>query len=1062
MSGPPQSRPSPRRASARYPGCSPRRALARSGLAPSSRVRAALFYGAAADLICVQRSCCLPSFFFGFIPRLSLSLSRSLSLSLSLSLCLSVCLSLLPSPSSPSLSRPAPPLHHAPDAPLIPVPVSSRLIAMGRMSRFAFPLSGRKAAQRDADDAASSASDWTRRYDHAPSLPPSKASRLLGTVASSSRLRPPPPDHSPTYVSITVSEADHDDDDLIQSAALAVNDGVDPVPAPRPAMFARPSSTLLPAALEPTATCSPSQDSGHIGRLRHQMSSSTMQSHYDASSSPLSISQQTSASAVRDHGLRKGYPSVTCLHAQSAPSTADDASSHHSHDTANEPSKKKPARLDLSSLFPRPKANGRNDRNALLSPSKLVSSPAALSATSDTFRPKASTKLTKQRRLEPQPVEHPPPRVVVQRDPFDNAKVNVRRPPRGIQHWWDGLGDDSDASDGGTEAALAPALAASASRPNTAPASKDVVRTTLRPSASVPNTQQDVHRHVAHNKHPTVASASQHSVHSLRSHVSNVSAKTKESAFAHCNLHDSSVLSMSSGEEDESGDEASAATDYDGEIQIGKAHTMDFRPQSRWTRADNRSSMRPPSVSKASLRSVSTNAATIEVMYSPEVASPTVPRPNFSRKSFHSRQSSTATDGPLRSRGSSVGQIHPLARPPSAASSGVRSILTTRSEPRPRTDQHKLMAVTEEEKALLEMMRRKREAMGKTSGAGTPKLAEEMDSPSLSHRSESSVLKASARPSASRMSSLVSMGSFSASTTASRKSLLDAALPPLPNSRGKAPRNSARESVSAPRLRIDTPSMDLDSRSNSDSKCSNTPSSLSQRRSPTLELSDIGILSSPSRTPVASLVSPTTASHPSPPASPITPSLPQGTADFQVKVAGSEPSFTEDDDGMPGFVGVLDLLDKAKTADATARPRSHSRRRTASSGAAVTLPADASRPESLVSAPQALAGSHHGRAVLPKDVRTKPSAMQREQAWRASVRERAASPPESNSSRSDGRFGRNVGSHARESARPHGRARQHADAGAVHPRASVSEDVLAAWGSLGGLRGFPGGAVVGL
>ncbi len=57
--------------------------------------------------------------------------------------------------------------------------------------------------------------------------------------------------------------------------------------------------------------CEPSSaSSGHSNRLKTHDSSSTLHSHYDASRTPLSVSQQTSDSSRRDFALRKGLPTV--------------------------------------------------------------------------------------------------------------------------------------------------------------------------------------------------------------------------------------------------------------------------------------------------------------------------------------------------------------------------------------------------------------------------------------------------------------------------------------------------------------------------------------------------------------------------------------------------------------------------------------------------------------------------------------------------------------------------------------------------------------------------------
>ncbi|GME22713.1 hypothetical protein GTA08_BOTSDO11657 [Neofusicoccum parvum] len=333
---------------------------------------------------------------------------------------------------------------------------------MGRSSKFAFPLPGRRAqAERDA------------RLERVPTpdydFPqPSKAERLLGTglpgrrTGSAASASSFPRNNSVTpsletkksYMSITLSEAS-------QEAASR-----------RKGSPATDESLLVPPHPRFHQDFSRSKDrSGSVTssmyskQLNSQGSSSTLRSHYDAQRQPLYVSQQTSMSAVRDGGLRKGHPSVyssssRSIDQESIPgsvwSAGVDSTSVSSGSGAGK-KKKIPARLDLSKLFPKtPKAKENNDQH-LLSPTKFVSSPVPMSSTSTHFpRPLTSPTTSYSNRNRAPSVTSTKTsdtlregRAQAAKDranntPFDNAKVNRRRPPPGIQHWFEGLSDDDE------------------------------------------------------------------------------------------------------------------------------------------------------------------------------------------------------------------------------------------------------------------------------------------------------------------------------------------------------------------------------------------------------------------------------------------------------------------------------------------------------------------------------------------------------------------------------------------------------------------------------------------
>ncbi|KAF2036726.1 hypothetical protein EK21DRAFT_52139, partial [Setomelanomma holmii] len=332
-------------------------------------------------------------------------------------------------------------------------------------------------------------------------------------------------------------------------------------------------------------------------RLQPQTSNSTIRSHYDAKSSPLAISQQTSDSAVRDMALRRGKPQVVTdgsygyAASPVSPVILDE-------NRRKEQRKSKPARLDLSKLFPRPRAGeGPHHSNALLSPTKMVNSPAAMSTMSDYQFPRPMTReptpnprgQVKLKTTSRQPVQIPPtpssPVRKFKRDEYDNAKVHVRRPPKGVQHWFDALDEDSDEA---IEANNVPMYAPRAIRPNVVP--KVPVRKTslgrLAPeTASQPASRLQQRTSTARNdtfSHEDLVDVTRLT---SPSQLSLQSTKTKESALSKTNLQDLSVLSFSSSEDEDEGIRSHARriavrksldiNDDAGEIVIGQAQALE-------------------------------------------------------------------------------------------------------------------------------------------------------------------------------------------------------------------------------------------------------------------------------------------------------------------------------------------------------------------------------------------------------------------------------------------------------------------------------------------------------
>ncbi|KAF1998308.1 hypothetical protein P154DRAFT_524218 [Amniculicola lignicola CBS 123094] len=982
---------------------------------------------------------------------------------------------------------------------------------MGRGPKFSFPLPGRSKREKEKERnkldndntlstpsiSLSQAPEWSPRPDSNHSY--SKAERLLGTTglsyrpSSRSQTSPLP---SPGYMTITVSESSFGSDFTDRASTAAVEDNAYHS-GTRLGMVGRPSSNILGSVYNEDGR-RPSNGSTVSRQVHPKGSNSTLRSYYDAQTSPLAISQQTSASAVRDMALRKGKPPVVNGQSQ------DGFDSRHLspnalYDTKKQPRKSKPARLDLSKLFPKPRANGDpGNMGALLSPSKLVNSPSAMSTTSEYF-PRPMTreptptldgpvKLTKtakrqQASSSPQPQRSSSPVRKFKRDTYDSAKINVRRPPRGVQHWFDALGEDSDEDlDEDRPSVVVPKpVHPHGYRP---PPRTSSLGKLLQDAATPPH--QNLHpqypgsRKESAGPNPFAShSLNSPSQYSMQSQASLSSSRTKESAFSKSNLQDSSVLSMSSSEDEGEPEKPTSRQfvvrdsidDVDDEIIIGKAQAFEVRPRNHGRR---------PSEGKLSVLSTSTNAQTIEVMYSPEQTfspSPAFASKYSSRRSSHVRQPSVIHEHEQPRPATSS------ARPKSPSATSVLSARTSKSEPR-SADGHKLMEVTAEEEALLEMMRKKRAAMAKHSFVEGYKTAIKLEET----RQRTPPEGVDPRTSAFLAAESPSGSPARIANVAPRHSAARPMSPFLlsPSTRGRTAKSGQDLDVGTSILR-DSSSCESYRAPAPTSERRPSPSGLSRQLSPSA-FSPLDMFPFPGApTPTeASIASPTTTDHASPLPSPVTPGLRHGEADVNVKVATSEPSCDGIDDVAVAETGVIEPPSGSIMKSGEQRNSQmviHQRRRTASSGADVsfsppilespTLPRKTKSALLLNSlyavapndpAPDPRTALPPPNTVLPTippkssrrsvnlSVNTLGGARSRQSSFGSSRTSRTSSPalagPGDRRSRvsSSVSRGNSINSVKRESSA----------VGTSSTRCSVSEDVLAAWGNLGGWRDIGG------
>jgi hypothetical protein len=926
--------------------------------------------------------------------------------------------------------------------------------------KFSFPLPRRsrtKVEDTHNDDdlrsipSTTSVHEWPLRHEDSSS----KAHRVLGTSDALYRSTSGQTSisASPGYMSITVSEASFGSqiDDRNSAIGTATDNGGYPK---RPGMSKRPSSNIL--GLTYTGGSRQGSDNSSVShRLHPQTSTSTLRSHYDAKNSPSYISQQTSDSAVRDRALRRGHPPVLTDNGYSGHEASPLSPIIQEEARKKEYRKSKPARLDLSKLFPKPRGvEGHQYGNALLSPTKMVNSPAAMSINSEYFPrpmtreptpqihegPKKLQKAARQHKSAMRPPTSPVRRF--RRDEYDNAKVHVRRPPRGVEHWFDALDEDSDGSAEDTQHVYAPTV----DRPNVpapvrGPIGNQPSRERLishydpRSQESTPAYKKDTFtlEDIVDITHLT--SPSQFSVDTHRSHASS---KNKESTLSKNNLQDSSVLSFSSSEDEIDGGRSRArrvpvrksleTADYTGEIVIGQAQAYEVRPHHQKHQSSGR----------MSTLSTSTNAATIEVMYTPE---PPFPSYHYPRSSMHSgsRRSSHARQPSVIHEVEDPRPRTAVNMPLSPTAKSVMSARTSASAPQPQAHpdgSHKLMEVTAEEEALLEMMRKKRAAMNKQSTlprVERPEHDQRLKTPLEAPRRTSGFLSMSLESSPVRV----------VEAKTKQRAPANAPSPLLLPPRGRSGSKADHEgNVTMSQLRDSSTSDTWSDRHHSPPNQARLPHYL-----PTPSVfSPLDLFPPPSPTLAASVASPTTAGHPSPIPSPITPGYSMGGKDIAVKVASSDTSNETED---------VSLLDIGAPSESTGKPSpSHRRRRTASSDAEISFPAPPSSTSFRDLSSVSEASSSRPPSIIEPPVPKIPRKVPRhisELALSASSNSRSRqSSVHSTGSRTSNY---SVASSYLTGGGEKGRSRHLSPAGRSmrrEERDSVCDDVLAAWGSLGG------------
>lgn len=272
----------------------------------------------------------------------------------------------------------------------------------------------------------------------------------------------------PSFMSVTL--ADLDNDSLKAGGARPQPGMHTPSDISRPptqTLRRQGSSPLLGARQLENSTDADYFSLPPLSQAHRVESSSTLRSYYDKTKSPLSISQQTSASSARDMALRKGFPQISSplshtvddsvkapeptiitKHTRniSSGSKGSQASKASARSKATTTRRRRPSIIDNPAVYP----DTPRGFQAFTPPQALTSSsrpnpispgPHAASFSRPRWwerkEPKASPPVNGDRKLD---YRHP-------EEAIPSIKINVKKPKPGARNWFDGLDEDEIALD---------------------------------------------------------------------------------------------------------------------------------------------------------------------------------------------------------------------------------------------------------------------------------------------------------------------------------------------------------------------------------------------------------------------------------------------------------------------------------------------------------------------------------------------------------------------------------------------------------------------------------------
>ncbi len=352
---------------------------------------------------------------------------------------------------------------------------------MARSFKISFLLPRRPSASPHTTPG-SQYSNQSNIDDSPLSHPGAKAEKVLGALEADGPELKKKQSHKgkkqlrkyPSFMSVTLSDVDAESVKTPNEFPFpGMHTPSELVPQPTPNKGRQGSSPLLGEQYMFGSTDGVTLSNASSPRARRAESSSTLRSHYDPKHSPLSISQQTSASSARDMALRKGFPPISSplshntveavksteldgLHLRNISTdtkiSGSSKLSGNSLKRINSIPRRRPSVMDPPTLYP----NVPRAFHATSPPPALIN--AAL--------PRPLGPQSQQKTLLSRPswwakvkTQTPPPSPIENKqrhedfdDNLPSIKVNVKKPkgtPKaGMRNWFDGLVDEGISSDG--------------------------------------------------------------------------------------------------------------------------------------------------------------------------------------------------------------------------------------------------------------------------------------------------------------------------------------------------------------------------------------------------------------------------------------------------------------------------------------------------------------------------------------------------------------------------------------------------------------------------------------
>ena len=472
--------------------------------------------------------------------------------------------------------------------------------------------------------------------------------------------------------------------------------------------------------------------------------------YYNPQRQPLYVSQQTSDSAVRDMALRKGFPSIMIQETQPEPGGTGPGARPPLKSALKKPKgggeklggqrrgEKKTKKMDFASFFPKAQSHAHRKSTANTPPMPPALTGPGLATNTDDERVKAPTHHgqsvlqqlsagTASRTMQ----SFVPREKIFESGIYDNAKMHVRRPPKGIQNWFDGFDVSSGEEEMEDAAPLVELPAAepilSTSRPQThrgvvhSAAPSSPARTSLS-SPAESNTLSHTDAKSTRKIRPP-SRASQASKNSRVSASPNISRpRHVERRLVSSRLASESVLLLSSGSDtdDEARSYITRRNNNTSNVAAhhGKACPPVLNPP-RPPIPHKRSPDVRPSNAGVAPRKPSVTATMSNSMLSRLGSSPSAPDASKLAQAMDDIKEAIAMSSRPRSA-----RAESLTEPPRSRQSdhSCESSTPADAELLPglqSVDGARMMAVTEEEMALLELMRRRRAELGKGSSSAS-------------------------------------------------------------------------------------------------------------------------------------------------------------------------------------------------------------------------------------------------------------------------------------------------------------------------------------------------------